>query len=325
MNNARRSLVKGLGLALFASPVMAVAPAWPGKPVRLIVPGGTGGVVDIRARWLAERLATKLAQPVIVENRPGAGGNIGTQSVAHSEADGRTLLFVHQGTMAINPHLYPHTGYDPLADFAPITRLGVGPLLLTVNRDVPVNSVAELVQLAKSRPGALNYGSPGIGTPPHMASELFKRAAGIQATHVPYKGGGALMTDLLAGHLTWSVDGMNTQLPYVKSGRLRALGVTGPRRLQALPDVPTIAQAGVADYEYLSWTGVSAPAATPKPVIAQLYEDISNISATAEAHAYFDSFGLDAGIESPDEFAAFIRAEYAKWGTVIRDAGIRLE
>jgi tripartite-type tricarboxylate transporter receptor subunit TctC len=325
MNNARRSLVKGLGLALFASPVMAVAPAWPGKPVRLIVPGGTGGVVDIRARWLAERLATKLAQPVIVENRPGAGGNIGTQSVAHSEADGRTLLFVHQGTMAINPHLYPHTGYDPLADFAPITRLGVGPLLLTVNRDVPVNSVAELVQLAKSRPGALNYGSPGIGTPPHMASELFKRAAGIQATHVPYKGGGALMTDLLAGHLTWSMDGMNTQLPYVKSGRLRALGVTGPRRLQALPDVPTIAQAGVADYEYLSWTGVSAPAATPKPVIAQLYEDISNISATAEAHAYFDSFGLDAGIESPDEFAAFIRAEYAKWGTVIRDAGIRLE
>jgi tripartite-type tricarboxylate transporter receptor subunit TctC len=325
MNNARRSLVKGLGLALFASPVMAVAPAWPGKPVRLIVPGGTGGVVDIRARWLAERLATKLAQPVIVENRPGAGGNIGTQSVAHSEADGRTLLFVHQGTMAINPHLYPHTGYDPLADFAPITRLGVGPLLLTVNRDVPVNSVAELVQLAKSRPGALNYGSPGIGTPPHMASELFKRAAGIQATNVPYKGGGALMTDLLAGHLTWSMDGMNTQLPYVKSGRLRALGVTGPRRLQALPDVPTIAQAGVADYEYLSWTGVSAPAATPKPVIAQLYEDISNISATAEAHAYFDSFGLDAGIESPDEFAAFIRAEYAKWGTVIRDAGIRLE
>jgi tripartite-type tricarboxylate transporter receptor subunit TctC len=260
-----------------------------------------------------------------VENRPGAGGNIGTQSAAHSEPDGRTLLFVHQGTMAINPHLYPHTGYDPLTDFAPITRLGVGPLLLTVNRDVPVNSVAELVQLAKARPGALNYGSPGTGTPPHLASELFKHAAGIQATHVPYKGGGALMTDLLAGYLTWSMDGMNTQLPYVKSGRLRALGVTGPRRLQALPDIPTVAEAGVAGYEYLSWTGVSAPAATPKPVIAQLYEDISKISATPEAHEYFNSFGLEAGIEPPDEFASFIKAEYLKWGAVIHDAGIRLE
>ena len=325
MNTLRRKLVKGLGLAVLASPAIHAQSAWPGKPVRIVVAGGTGGVVDIRARWLAERLSTRLAQPVIVENRPGAGGNIGTQSVAHSEPDGRTLLFVHQGTMAINPHLYPHAGYDPLTDFAPITRLGVGPLLLTVNRDVPARSVAELVQLAKARPGALNYGSPGIGTPPHMASELFKRAAGIQATHVPYKGGGALMADLLAGHLTWSMDGMNTQLPHVKSGRLRALAVTGPRRLHALPEIPTVAEGGVPGYEYVSWTGLSAPAATPKLVIAQLYEEISNISATPEAHEYFDSFGLEAGTEPPQEFASFIRMEYAKWGAVIHDAGIRLE
>jgi tripartite-type tricarboxylate transporter receptor subunit TctC len=325
MNRLRRKLVNGMGLAVLACPASHAQSGWPGKPVRIVVAGGTGGVVDIRARWLAERLSTGLGQPVIVENRAGAGGNIGTQSVARSEPDGRTLLFVHQGTMAINPHLYPHTGYDPLTDFAPITRLGVGPLLLTVNRDVPAHSVAELVQLAKARPGALNYGSPGIGTPPHLASELFKRAAGIQATHVPYKGGGALMTDLLAGHLTWSMDGMNTQLPHVKSGRLRALAVTGPRRLQSLPDLPTIAEAGVPGYEYLSWTGVSAPAGTPRPVIAQLYQEISNLSATPEAREYFSSFGLDAGIEPPEEFASFIKAEYVKWGAVIHDAGIRLE
>lgn len=325
MNTLRRKLIKGIAFACLASRAVAVRSAWPARPVRIVVAGGTGGVIDIRARWLAERLSTTLAQPVVVENRPGAGGNIGTEHVAHSVADGLTLLFVHQGTMAINPHLYPHPGYDPLTDFAPITRLGVGPLLLTVNPDVPAHSVADLIHLAKTRPGELSYGSPGIGTPPHLASELFTRATGIQATHVPYKGGGALLADLLGGHLTWSMDGMNAQLPHVKTGRLRALAVTGSRRLQALPDIPTIAEAGVAGYEYISWSGVAAPAATPKPVIAQLYEDVAAIAASAGAGAFFSSFGLDAGTEPPEEFAAFIRAEYDKWGTVIREAGIRLE
>jgi tripartite-type tricarboxylate transporter receptor subunit TctC len=325
MNTQRRTLFTMLGLAAFAPRAISAEPSWPGKPVHIVVAGGTGGVIDIRARWLAERLSPLLAQPVLVENHGGAGGNIGTAAVAHSAADGYTLLFVHQGTMAINPHLYARAGYDPLADFAPITRVGVGPLLLTVNRNLHVQSVADLVQLAKSRPEAMNYGSPGIGTPPHLASELFKRAAGIQATHVPYKGGGALMTDLLGGQLTWSMDGMNAQLPHVTAGRLRALAVTGPRRLQALPEVPTMAEAGVPGYEYVSWSGLAAPAHTPKPVIAELYAETSRILASAEAMNYFASFGLDVGGEPPEEFASFIRAEYSKWGAVIRDAGIRLE
>jgi len=318
-------LVKALGFAPFASSAISAESAWPSKPVRVVVAGGTGGVIDIRARWLAQRLGPELRQAVFVENRPGAGGNIGTAAVAHSAPDGYTLLFVHQGTMAINPHLYPHTGYDPLADFAPITRVGVGPLLLTVNRDLPVKSVAELVQLAKARPGALTYGSPGVGTPPHLASELFKRAAGIQATHIPYKGGGDLLADLLGGRLTWSMDGMNAQLPHVNSGRLRALAVSGSRRLPSLADVPTIAEAGVPGYEYVSWSGVAAPAGTPRTVLTQLYADISTALSSSEARDYFHSFGLDPGDEPPEEFASFIRAEYAKWGAVIRDAGIRLE
>jgi tripartite-type tricarboxylate transporter receptor subunit TctC len=325
MNASRRKLVRGLLLAPFASGAARAQPAFPTRPVRIIVAGGTGGVIDIRARWLAQRLATELRQPVLVENRPGAGGNIGTEAVARSTPDGHTLLFVHQRTMAINPHLYPHPGYDALADFAPITRVGVGPLVLTVPSELPVRSVAELVKLAKSRPGTLNYGSPGIGTPPHLASELFKRATGIRATHVPYKGGGALLNDLLAGQLTWSMDGMNSQLPHVNSGRLRALGVSGTRRLAPLPQVPTMAEAGVTGYEYVSWSGVSAPAGTPQFVVAQLYAAISAAVGTQDARDYFASFGLEAGDEAPEEFAAFIRAEYAKWGTVIRDAGIRLE
>jgi len=325
VNPLRRTLVQALWLAPFAVDQVLAQPSWPVKPVRIVVAGGTGGVIDIRARWLAQRLAPELGQPVFVENRPGAGGNIGTNAVAHSAPDGYTLLFVHQGTMAINPHLYPHTGFDALADFAPITRVGVGPLLLTVPSELPVESVADLVRLAKSRPGQLNYGSPGIGTPPHLASELFMRAAGIRATHVPYKGGGALLNDLLAGQLTWSMDGMNAQLPHVNSGRLRALGVSGSRRLAPLPEVPTIAEAGVTGYEYVSWSGVSAPAGTPRSLIARLYAAISTVVTTQDARDYFASFGVEAGDEPPEEFSAFVRAEYAKWGTVIRDAGIRLE
>ena len=325
MNIMRRTLVKALGLAPFAAGSALARGNWPDKPVRIVVAGGVGGVIDIRARWLAQQLMPELGQPVLVDNRPGAGGNIGTEGVAHSAPDGNTLLFVHQGTMAINPHLYPHTGYDPLADFAPITRVGVGPLLLTVRSDLPARSVADLVRLAKSTPGALNYGSPGIGTPPHLASELFKRAAGIEATHVPYRGGGALLADLLGGRLTWSMDGMNAQLPHVSSGRLRALGVSGPHRLQPLPNVPTIAEAGVTGYEYVSWSGVAAPTGTPRAVIEQLYADITTAISGPDARDYFASFGLDVGGEPPDQFAAFIRAEYAKWGAVIKDAGIRLE
>lgn len=299
--------------------------AWPTRPIRLVVPGGAGGVVDIRARWLAERLAQRLDQSVIVDNVPGAGGNLGTALAAHAVPDGYTLTMIHQGTMAINPHLYGRPGYDPLKDFAPITRVGVGPLLLAVNPALPVSSVTQLIALAKEKPGVLTFGSPGIGTPPHMAGELFKRMAGIQITHVPYRGGGQAVSDLIGGQISMSIEGTNVQLPFVRSGQLRALAVTGPRRITALPDVPTVAEAGVADYEFMGWVGIAAPASTPRPIVDRLHREIASLLESSEAKEWFASYGLEPGEQSPEALAEQIRAEYAKWGDLIRTAGIKVE
>jgi len=321
-------------MALVACGVLAAAPqlsatgeptSWPAKPIHIIVPGGVGGVIDIRARWLADHLAPVLGQSVIIENRPGAAGNIGMEVGARSAPDGYTLIIIHQGTMTFNPYLYSALGYDPIADFAPITHIGMGPLLLAVHPDVPATTVAELVKLAKAKPGQLSFGSPGIGTPPHLAGELFKHMTGIDTLHVPYQGGGKAVSDLMGGHITYSIEGLNVQLPFVKAGRLRALAVTGSRRVASLPDVPTMAEAGVPGYEFQGWVGIAAPAATPKPIIAKLYGEISAIYATAEAREWFAEFGADPGADPPDVFAASIRAEHAKWGPIIRQLGIRVE
>ena len=317
-------LITGLFPALSA-PILAQEPPWPAKPIQLIVPGGAGGVVDIRARWLAERLASALGQPVIVENKLGAGGNIGMGMVARSKPDGYTLVVIHQGTMTINPHLYSQLGYDPLTDFIPITRLGIGSLLLAVNPKVPATTVSELVQFAKANPGKLTFSSPGVGTPPHLASELFKRVAGIVVAHVPYKGGGQAVADLIGGHIAFTIEGLNVLLPQVKAGKLRALGVTGSRRVASLPEIPTIAESGVPGYEFRGWVGVAAPAGTPKPIIARLYREMSAVLGTQEARDWFGEFGAVPGADPPDVFAAAIRAEHAQWGTVIREAGIKAE
>jgi len=298
---------------------------WPRKPIRVIVPGGTGGIIDIRARWLAEKLAPALCEPVIVDNRPGAGGNIGTELAAHSAPDGYTLVIIHQGTMAMNPHLYERPGYDALTDFIPVTRLGVGPLVLAVNPALPAHTVAELVALAKARPGELSFGSPGVGTPPHMAGELFKHMAGIDIIHVPYRGGGQAASDLVGGHIDMSIEGTNVQLPFVRSGRLRALAVTSSKRLPALPDVPTMSEAGIAGYEYEGWVGIAAPAGTPAAVIERLYKEISAVLASHEAHEWFANYGLEPGGEPPPVLARLIRDEHARWGKLIRDAGIKAE
>ncbi len=306
-------------------PAIADEMPWPAKPLHILVPGGVGGVTDIRARWLAQRLARPLGQSVIVENKPGAGGNLGMEAGARSAPDGYTLIIIHQGVMTVNPHLYSRPGYDPLADFAPITQVGTGPLLLAVHPDVRARTTAELIQLAKEKPGQLAYGSPGIGTPPHLAGELFRATAGIDTVHVPYKGGGQGVADLIAGHVSYSIEGLTVQLPQVKAGRLRALAVTGPQRVASLPDVPTMAEAGLAGAEFQGWVGIAVPVATPKPIVARLYSDISAILATSEARSWFAEVGADARADPPDVFAAAIRAEHAKWGKVIRDAGIRIE
>ena len=303
----------------------ALAQTYPSKPVRLIVPGLPGAATDIRARWIAEKLSPMLGQPIIVDNRAGAGGAIGTEAAAKSAADGYTILLVHQGTMAVNPHVYAKLGYDPLIDFAPITRLSLGPLLLAVNASLPVQSVADLVRLAKQKPGQINFGSPGNGTPPHLAGELFKHMAGIDVTHIPYKGGAQALTDLVAGQIAFSMDNLAVQLPQVKAGRIRAIATTGAQRIAALPEVPTVAEAGVRDYEYLAWMGIAAPAATPRAIVARLNFDIVTILSTPAARDWLSAQGNVPGGDTPEQFAAFIKSEHAKLGRIVREAGIKAD
>ena len=303
----------------------ALAQTYPSKPVRLIVPGPPGTAADIRARWIAEKLSPMLGQPIIVDYRAGAGGAIGTEAAAKSAADGYTILLVHQGTMAVNPHVYAKLGYDPLTDFAPITRLSLGPLLLAVNASLPVQSVADLVRLAKQKPGQINFGSPGNGTPPHLAGELFKHMAGIDVTHIPYKGGAQALTDLVAGQIAFSMDNLAVQLPQVKAGRIRAIATTGAQRIAALPEVPTVAEAGVRDYEYLAWMGIAAPAATPRAIVARLNFDIVTILSTPAARDWLSAQGNVPGGDTPEQFAAFIKSEHAKLGRIVREAGIKAD
>jgi len=301
------------------------AQTYPTKTIRLIVPSAPGGPVDVRGRWIAERLRVALGQPVIIDNKPGAAGIIGTQAATQGPADGYTLVMVHQGTMALNPHLYPELPYDPIKDFAPVSRLVVSPMLLAVHPDVPVHSVANLIRLAKEKPGQLNFGSPGVGAPPHLAGELFRRMAKIDVVHVPYKAGPAAQTDLIGGRLTYTFEGVVTQLPQARAGKIRALAVTSAKRLAALPDIPTIAESGLPGYEYWSWMGISAPTGTPKEIIDRLSAELRKILVTKEAHDWFAEQGGEPVLETPAEFAAYIKTEYARWGRFIREAGIKAE
>lgn len=328
MHSTRRRLVGAASaFTMFAQAVPAprAQAAWPSKPVRIIVPGGPGGVTDIRARWLADRLSPVLGQTVLVENRAGAGGNIGTVAAVRSPPDGYTLLIVHIGTMAINPHIYSNPGYDPLADIVPITRIGVGPQVLAVHKDVPARSVADLIALAKARPGELTFVSPGVGTPGHLSASLLIYLTGMKATHVPYKGGGQAAQDLVAGHVSFTIEGLTVLKPFVQDGRLRPLAVTTKGRARSMPDVPTMMEAGVPGYEFTAWAGIGGPAGTPKPVIDRLYGEIAKILATPDALAWFESFGVDPGGEPPDAFAVQVRADNARLGEVIRALGIKAE
>jgi tripartite-type tricarboxylate transporter receptor subunit TctC len=323
----RRRLLQWIALAAMApaGPVgRSHAAEWPGRPLRLVV-GGAASVTDVRARWLAPRLAQALGQPVLVENVPAAGGNVAAADTARGAADGYTLLFTHQGIAAINPHLYAKPGYDALRDFAAITPFGRGPLMLTVPAALPVRSVQELIALARDKPGALNFGSPGIGTPPHIASELFVRSAGIQATHVPYRGGGALLNAMLGGQITWSMDGPAAQMPHVRGGTLRALAVTGPRRVAAAAEVPTIAESGLPGFEYEGWTGIAVAAATPRAIVERLHAEIARIASTPEAREWFAGVGTEAGLLTPAETDAFIRREHERFGRLIRETGLKVE
>ena len=301
------------------------AQAYPSRVIRLIVPSAPGGPVDARARWIAEKLRIALRQALIIDNKPGAAGIIGTQAATQSPADGYTFVMVHQGTMALNPHLYPELPYDPIKDFAPVSRLVVSPMLLAVHPDVPVHSVADLIRLAKEKPGQLNFGSPGVGAPPYMAGELFRRMARIDVVHIPYKTGPAAQIDLIGGRLTYTFEAVVTQLPQARASRIRALAVTSAKRLAALPDIPTVAESGLPGYEYWGWMGIAAPAGTPKEIVIRLNAEITKILRTQEARDWFAEQGGEPILETPEEFAAYIKAEYTRWGKLIRESGIKAE
>jgi tripartite-type tricarboxylate transporter receptor subunit TctC len=266
-----------------------------------------------------------LGQPVIVDNIPAAGGKLAAVRVARAEPDGHTLLLTHQGIAAINPHLYLGLGYDALRDFVPVARFGVGALVLVVPSASPLASTAELLALGKARPDALNFGTPGKGSPPHMAAVQFMSLGNFTSTHVPYNGGGAMMNALLAGQVDWAMESLTAALAQVKAGRLRALAVTTIGRDPALPGTPTLAEAGVLGYQYLSWTGLAAPAHTPATVTGQLNREINALATSDEGRRWFRSSASEAGAQSQAEFAAFVQAEYTKLGSLVRSAGMRAE
>lgn len=300
------------------------AETYPSKPIRLIVPSGAGGAPDVRARWLAEKLRAGLGQPIIVENKPGASSILGTLTVTQSRPDGYTILLSHQGIMALNPHLHANLPYDPFKDLMPVSRLVVSPMILVVHPDVPARSVADLVRLAKEKPGQLNFGSPGVGTPPHMAGELFKRSAHIDVNNVAYRSTPSLLIDLIGGRLTYAFDSLASVLPHIRGGTLRPLAVTSPKRVASLPDVPTVAET-IPGFEYWSWMGICVPAGTPKAIVMRLNQELNRILGTQEARDWFAEQGGEPIVETPEEFDAYIRKEHAYWGKVIRETGMKIE
>lgn len=303
----------------------AATPDYPVRPIRLIVPFSAGGSIDILARLMGQRLTAVLGQTVVVDNRAGAGGIIGVEAVARANPDGHTLLMGHIGTQAIHPALYSKLPYDPLRDFAAITLLSTAPNLLLVHPSLPVKSVQELIALSKAQPRRLNYGSGGVGGSTHMSAELFMMLAGVQWVHVPYKGGAPALAALLGAEVPILFNNVVTAAPHVKAGRVRALAVTSQQRSRVVPELPSIAEAGVSGYHYVSWYGLLGPAAMPPSVIAKLNAEVRQIMNAEAVVSQLAADGAEVATGTPGEFAAYIKRESARWAEVIKKAGIRAD
>jgi tripartite-type tricarboxylate transporter receptor subunit TctC len=314
-----------LGLLLSLAAAAAGADAYPTKLIRMIVPFPAGGTTDILARSVGQKLGEALGQQVIIDNRPGAGGNIGSDMVAKAAPDGYTLLMGTVGTHAINPSLYPKMPYDHVKDFAPIALVAGVPNVLVVNPSVEAKSMQELIALAKAKPGQLSFASSGNGTSIHLSAELFKTMAGVDMLHVPYKGSAPALTDLIGGQVNLMFDNLTSSLSYIKAGKLRALAVTSSKRSPALPDVPTIAEAGLPGFEASSWFGVFAPAGTPPEIIARLNKEIVKALSSAELKERLAGQGAEAVGDSPEQFAAHIKSETAKWAKVVKASGATVD
>ena len=318
-----RSLL--LGAALVALSTGAFAQAYPSKPIKLVVPFPPAGSTDLSARAVAGKLQERLGQPVVIENKPGAGGNIGSDLVAKAQPDGYTLLVGTIGTHAINMALYSKMPYDNIRDFAPVVLLSSTPNVLVVYPAFPAHSVADLIRLAKADPGKITFGSSGSGTSIHLSGVLFNSMAGTEMTHVPYKGSGGLQPDLMSGTINIAFDNLTATMAQIKAGRLRAIAVTSRARSPMLPDLPTIAESGLPGYEVTSWNAVFAPAGTPKEVIDRLNHELNAILQSPETRKFFAEQGGEAGGGTPRELADLVRAETVKWSKVVKDSGARVD
>jgi tripartite-type tricarboxylate transporter receptor subunit TctC len=308
-------------LILAMTSTLACGQGYPAKAVRVIVPFSPGGVADSSTRVVAERLGARLGQPIVVENRPGASGNLGTAAVAAAAPDGYTLLLGFDGTMVINPHVYASLPWDTLRDFAPVTKLGDATLILVAHPSVPAKNIAELIALKKP----FSYGSAGTGSTPHLAGELLAQRTGLALTHVPYKGGGQAMGDVVGGQIPLVFTAVATAQQFVKSGRLKGLGVPAAKRSPSLPEVPTFVESGLEGFVVDSWTGILAPAKTPGEVIGRLQKEIAAVLAEPDVRSRYATLGIEPVGNTPAQFTEQIRADLARWEKVVRQANIRIE
>ncbi len=323
---SRRATVAFAVGALLAAlvPSASAQPAYPARPIHIVVTFTTGGAPDILARLIGDRLQADWGQPVVVDNKPGAGGNTGADSVAKSAPDGYTLVVGTVGTHAINGALYAKMPYDMVRDFAPVTLLATTPNMLVVSPEVPAKTLPEFIALGKKQ-GKMTFASSGAGTSIHVSGELFKTMTGIDMEHIPYKGRATAIPDVLAGRVTMMFDNMPSSLPLVREGKLRALGVTSSKRSPAAPDIPTLAEQGLPGFEAVSWFALFAPAGTPRPVVDKLQVEVKKILALPEVAKRLAEAGLDVVGSTPDELASYQRSEIAKWAKVVKDSGAKVE
>ncbi len=313
------------GVTLFAAPAAAADADFPSKPIRIIVGFPAGQGTDTIARSMTPKLAAALGQPLIVENKAGAGGILGQQTAAQSPADGYTILFTSAGPMAVNPGVYEKLPYDPVKDYAPVAGVINVPLVLVASPDLPAKNVKELLALAKAKPGEINFASSGNGVTNHLAMEMLSQAGGVKMTHVPYKGSPPALTDLMGGRVSVMFDTPVSVLPFIKSGKLKALAVSGTTRIAALPDVPTVAESGVPGFSAVSWMAFVAPAKTPAPIVAKLSDAIRSVVATPDMQSYFLAQGVEPMPLTSAQLSTFIKAEVDKWGKAAHAAGAKVD
>ncbi len=334
MPTTRRLLGTSLPLAGLAAALLLCAPSgraqsdparYPDKPVRLVVPFAAGGTSDVLGRLVGQKLSETLGQPVVVDNRPGANGNIGSDAVAKAAPDGYTLLLAADGTVVINPSLYNNLPFDVERDFAPISRVALVPLILVANPQLKANTVAELIAQSKTGGKELDFSSAGPGSTGHLAGEMLKSQTGLRMTHIPYRGGGQAITDVISGQVPLLVTALATAGPFLQDGRLKAIAVTSAKRVGSAPQVPTVAEGGVAGFDVSSWYGLLAPAGTPEPILRRLHADIAKIMRMPDVQARMQVLGAEPIGDSPQEFKAVIRADLPRWAALVKSAKISFQ